>query len=77
MCLCTDVNQLRDTVEWWLQHPQELTAKASAGQQWALHNVLTDHFFEQVTELYVAMLCNVTHGSPSSSYHHARKPIGN
>ena len=43
--------QLSNTVKWWLDHPKELTAKASAGQQWALHNVLTNHFFEQVTEL--------------------------
>ena len=60
VCARAEINQLSDTVGWWLQHPQELTAKASVVQQWALNNVLTDHFFEQVTELYVGVLRNAT-----------------
>ena len=49
------LEQLQAAVKWWLEHPEELRNKAATGQQWATHNVLTTHFFEQVTELYFEM----------------------
>ena len=50
------LEQLQAAVKWWLEHPEELRNKAATGQQWATHNVLTAHFFEQVTELYFEMV---------------------
>ena len=47
-----DVAQLRSTLDWWLDRPDDLTAKALTGQKWALHHVQTTQFFEQTTELY-------------------------
>ena len=47
-----DVAQLSSTLEWWLDRPKELAAKALVGQDWALHHVQTEQFFEQATELY-------------------------